>query len=58
MTSLLVFEFVSASQGGVPIAMDGMVIGGIGSSGGSGIEDEMVANAGVTTILDGRMPET
>ena len=51
MTSLLSFEFVTASQGGVPILLDGTVIGGIGSSGGSGAEDEMVANAGATVMV-------
>lgn len=51
MTSLLAFEFISPSQGGVPLALDGIVIGGIGSSGGSGDEDEAVARAGAEGLL-------
>ncbi|HTV96194.1 MAG TPA: heme-binding protein [Steroidobacteraceae bacterium] len=51
MTSLLAFEFISPSQGGVPVMLDGALIGGIGSSGASGDEDEMVANAGAAAIL-------
>ena len=50
MTSLLTFEFVSASQGGIPLVSGGAVIGAIGSSGASGDEDEMVANAGAAAI--------
>jgi len=51
MTSLLAFEFISPSQGGVPFTLDGVVIGGIGSSGGSGDDDEMVASAGATAFV-------
>jgi glc operon protein GlcG len=51
MTSLLAFEFISPSQGGVPLILDDVVIGGIGSSGGSGDDDEMVANAGATGFV-------
>jgi glc operon protein GlcG len=51
MTSLLAFEFISPSQGGVPIVLDGAVIGGIGSSGGTGEEDEAVAGAGAAAFL-------
>jgi glc operon protein GlcG len=52
MTSLLAFEFISPSQGGIPLILDGVAIGGIGSSGASGAEDEMVANAGVTAFTN------
>jgi glc operon protein GlcG len=51
MTSLLAFEFISPSQGGVPLMLDGVVVGGIGSSGASGAEDESVANAGATALV-------
>jgi glc operon protein GlcG len=50
MTSLLAFEFVTASQGGIPLLANGAVIGGIGSSGASGDEDEAVANAGAAAL--------
>lgn len=46
MTSLLAFEFISPSQGGIPLTLDGVVIGGIGCSGGLGSDDEQVASAG------------
>jgi glc operon protein GlcG len=52
MTSLLAFEFISPSQGGMPLSVDGVAIGGIGSSGGSGEEDELVASAGVTAFVE------
>lgn len=52
MTSLLAFEFISPSQGGIPLILGGAAIGGIGSSGGSGEEDEMVANAGATAFVN------
>ncbi len=51
MTSLLAFEFLSPSQGGVPITLDGAVVGGVGSSGGSGSEDEMIAQAGADAVV-------
>ena len=51
MTSLLAFEFISPSQGGVPLVLDGAVIGGIGSSGATGDEDEAVANAGASAFV-------
>jgi glc operon protein GlcG len=51
MTSLLAFEFISPSQGGVPLVIDGHLVGGLGSSGASGEEDEMVASAGVSALL-------
>lgn len=48
--SLLTFEFVSASQGGIPLVVDNVVIGGIGCSGASGDEDEAVAKAGAAAL--------
>jgi glc operon protein GlcG len=52
MTSLLVFEFISASQGGVPLVLDGVVVGGVGCSGSSGQDDETTANAGVAALVE------
>ena len=49
-TSILSFEFLAPSQGGVPLVVDGVVVGGIGSSGGSGEEDESVASAGAAAL--------
>ena len=50
MTSLLAFEFISPSQGGVPISVDGVVVGGIGASGSSGDDDEAIAAAGAASL--------
>ncbi|MGZ3414554.1 MAG: heme-binding protein [Isosphaeraceae bacterium] len=38
--------------GGLPIVVDGQVIGGVGVGGGSGEQDAQVARAGVQTFLD------
>jgi glc operon protein GlcG len=51
MTSLLTFDFVTASRGGLPVLLDGDVVGGIGCSGGSGEQDEAVASAGASALL-------
>lgn len=50
MTSLLAFEFISPSQGGVPLIVDGVTLGGIGSSGSTGEDDEMIASAGAAAL--------
>ena len=47
MTSLLAFDFISPSQGGVPlVAADSLV----GCSGSSGEEDEAIAEAGAAAL--------
>jgi uncharacterized protein GlcG (DUF336 family) len=38
------------SLGGLPIVIDGKVVGAIGASGGSGSEDTQVAQAGVAGL--------
>lgn len=50
MTSLLTFEFISPSQGGVPLIVDGVTIGGIGCSGSTGEKDEEIAFAGANAL--------
>lgn len=52
MTSLLAFEFISPSQGGIPLMLDGVAIGGIGCSGGSGQDDEALASTGAAAFLE------
>jgi glc operon protein GlcG len=52
MTSLLAFEFISPSQGGIPLMLDGVAIGGIGCSGSSGEDDEALANTGAAAFGD------
>jgi glc operon protein GlcG len=46
MTTLLSLEFLTPMAGGVPLAIDGVVVGGIGCSGGSEEDDEAAAVAG------------
>jgi uncharacterized protein GlcG (DUF336 family) len=41
---------VIASRGGIPLIEDGKLIGGIGCSGGTGSQDEVVCTAGAATI--------
>jgi glc operon protein GlcG len=41
---------VSASEGGLPIVLDGKIIGGIGVSGGSGEQDAEVARGGLAAL--------
>lgn len=50
MTSLLTFEFISPSQGGIPLQADGVNLGGIGCSGSSGDEDEAIAASGADAL--------
>ena len=52
MTSLLTFEFISPSQGGIPLVVDGATIGGIGCSGSTGEEDEMIASVGAKALAE------
>jgi len=47
----LTFEGISAAPGGLPIVVDGKLIGAIGVSGGSGPQDDIVAHAGVDAIV-------
>jgi uncharacterized protein GlcG (DUF336 family) len=39
-----------ASEGGIPIVVDGKLIGAIGASGGTGAQDGVVANAGAVAV--------
>ena len=48
--SLLAMPGVTALQGGVPITVDGAVVGAIGVSGAQGPEDVEVARAGAFSI--------
>lgn len=44
---------VTALQGGVPIRVDGQVIGAVGVGGGTGEQDAEVARAGIEALRDG-----
>ncbi len=39
--------------GGVPVVVNGQVVGGVGVGGGTGEQDAEVARAGIQTLLDG-----
>jgi glc operon protein GlcG len=47
---LVTLDHVTAVQGGLPIMMDGKVIGAIGASGGTSAQDEQCAQAGLNTL--------
>ncbi len=46
----LTFPGISAAPGGLPLIADGKLIGAIGVSGGSGHQDDEVAQAGVAVM--------
>jgi glc operon protein GlcG len=46
----LTFEGLCAAPGGLPLIADGKLIGAIGVSGGSGQQDDVVAEAGVAAL--------
>ncbi|TFH31189.1 MAG: heme-binding protein, partial [Deltaproteobacteria bacterium] len=46
----LTLDGISAIEGGVPIVEDGKIIGAIGVSGGSAVQDGLVAGAGAAVI--------
>lgn len=48
---------VAAFGGGVPITVDGELVGAIGASGGSAEEDEQVAAAGAAAVVTGPLPD-
>lgn len=43
---------VTTLKGGVPVVVDGQVIGGVGVGGGTGEQDAEVAKAGIQALLD------
>jgi len=47
---LLAFDGVIASRGGIPLIDHGVIIGAIGSSGGTDSQDEVVSKAGAAII--------
>jgi uncharacterized protein GlcG (DUF336 family) len=47
---LLAFDDVIASRGGIPLIDKGVIIGGIGVSGGTDSQDEVVGEAGAAVI--------
>jgi glc operon protein GlcG len=47
---LMTLDGVIASRGGIPLIEEGKLIGGIGCSGGTDSQDEIVCEAGAATI--------
>lgn len=47
---LLTFENMTAVEGGVPILIDGVVVGSIGVSGASSAQDAQMARAGAAAV--------
>jgi len=47
---ILALEGAVPIEGGLPLVMDGKIVGGIGVSGGSGAQDGVVAKAGADTL--------
>lgn len=46
----LALDGVIASRGGIPLVVDGKLIGAIGCSGGTGSQDEVIAKAGAAAL--------
>ena len=44
---------ITTLKGGVPVVIDGQVVGGVGVGGGTGEQDAEVAKAGIQALLDG-----
>ena len=44
---VMTLDGVVASRGGIPLVVDGKIVGGIGCSGGTGSQDEAACKAGV-----------
>ncbi len=44
---------ITTLKGGVPIVIDGQVVGAIGVGGGTGEQDAEIAKAGIQALLDG-----
>jgi len=47
---LLAFDGIIASRGGIPLIEEGVIIGGIGCSGGTDSQDEIVSKTGAAII--------
>jgi glc operon protein GlcG len=47
---LMNFENMTPLEGGVPIVVDGVVVGGIGVSGGASADDAVIAQAGAAAV--------
>lgn len=48
---MLTLDDVIASRGGIPVIEDGKIIGGLGCSGGSGSQDELICAAAAASLM-------
>jgi uncharacterized protein GlcG (DUF336 family) len=49
---VITLDHITGVQGGLPIMLDGKVIGAIAASGGTSAQDEQCAQAGLTALTD------
>ena len=47
---LMTLDDVIASRGGIPLVVDGKLVGAIGCSGGTGSQDEAICTVGAATV--------
>jgi uncharacterized protein GlcG (DUF336 family) len=50
LTQQLTIDDIIAARGGIPLLQDGKIVGGIGVSGGTGSQDEVIAKAVVAAF--------
>ena len=55
-TAFLAVDGIVPIQGGVPVIVDGRVIGAVGVSGVTSAQDEQVANAAIAAVSGSRAP--
>lgn len=49
-TAVLSIPGILAGEGGLPIVVDGKLVGAVGASGGAGVQDSVIAEAGAAAV--------
>jgi uncharacterized protein GlcG (DUF336 family) len=49
-TAVLSIPGILAGEGGIPIVVDGKLVGAVGASGGAGVQDSVIAEAGAAAM--------
>lgn len=49
-TAVLSIPGILAGEGGIPIVIDGKLVGAVGASGGAGVQDSVIAEAGAAAV--------
>jgi uncharacterized protein GlcG (DUF336 family) len=49
-TAVLSIPGILAGEGGIPIVIDGKLVGAVGASGGAGVQDSVIAQAGAAAV--------